>query len=184
MYIKIKHLLFIQGGGYGGYEADKALVVSLQENLGKEYEIAYPEIKSDEALPDYGWSQQIGEAISRMQQDFILLGHSFGASMILKYLSENASSKTMQGIFLLATPFWSGKEDWQAGLKLSEDFADKLPAQVPLFLYHCKDDEEVPFAQFGQYKKRLAKANYREIATGGHLFVNSLARIATDIRSL
>jgi hypothetical protein len=37
-------VLFIPGGGDGGYQVDKALVNSLKENLGSEYEIHYPEI--------------------------------------------------------------------------------------------------------------------------------------------
>ena len=39
-----KQVLFIQGGGDGGYEADTKLVASLQKALGKDYEISYPRI--------------------------------------------------------------------------------------------------------------------------------------------
>ncbi|MGN6162976.1 MAG: alpha/beta hydrolase [Flavisolibacter sp.] len=181
--MKVKQVLFIQGGGDDGYEADKALVLSLKNNLGKRYQVDYPEIQSDETFSDFGWTKQIGEAIYRINHDFILVGHSFGASMILKYLSENSISKTIEGIFLLATPFWSGNEEWQTGLKLKGNFADKLPIKVPIFLYHCQDDEEVPFSHLDQYKKRLTRANFREIKSGGHQFNNDLALIARDIKS-
>jgi uncharacterized protein len=116
-----KHILFIQGGGEGGYEADKELVASLQKALEKGYEINYPEIESDESASDFGWPQQIGKKISEAKKDFILVGHSFGASMILKYLSENSASKKIAGIFLIATPFWNGNDDWVQGLKLQEN---------------------------------------------------------------
>lgn len=33
--MKVKQVLFIQGGGNGGYEADAALTASLQAELGK-----------------------------------------------------------------------------------------------------------------------------------------------------
>lgn len=182
--MKVKQVLFIQGGGNDGYEADKALALSLQGNLGKQYRVDYPEIHPDETSPDFGWIKQIGEVIYRINHDVILVGHSFGASMILKYLSENSISKTIEGIFLLATPFWSGNEEWQIGLKLKENFAGKLPVKAPLFLYHCQDDEEVPFSHLDQYKQRLARANFREIKRGGHQFNNDLALIASDIKSL
>ncbi|MGV3527273.1 MAG: alpha/beta hydrolase [Flavisolibacter sp.] len=107
-----KHTLFIQGGGENGYEADKALVRSLQENLGKEYQVDYPRFESDETCADFGWIKQIREVINRMNDDLILVAHSFGASMTLKYLSENYTATKIQGVFLLATPFWSGNEEW------------------------------------------------------------------------
>lgn len=48
--------------------------------------------------------------------------------------------KKIGGIFLLATPFWTGDVDWEKGLKPQDDFADKLPEQVPIFLYHNMGD--------------------------------------------
>jgi predicted alpha/beta hydrolase family esterase len=184
MTTKIKQVLFIQGCGNGGYEADKALVFSLKQNLGKEYQVNYPEIHSDESSPDFGWTKQIGEAIYKMDNSFVLVGHSFGASMILKYLSENSTSKTIDGIFLLATPFWSGNEEWQKGLKLKKKFANELTDKFSIFLYHCQDDDEVSVSHLNEYRKRLDKANFQEIKSGGHQFNNDLAQVAEDIKSL
>ncbi|WP_018615983.1 alpha/beta fold hydrolase [Segetibacter koreensis] len=180
--MKAKQVIFIQGGGDNGYDADSALVLSLKKNLGNEYQVDYPAIQSDETSSDFGWTKQIGEIINKINQDTILVGHSFGASMILKYFSENSISKSIKAIFLLATPFWSGNDDWQKGLKLKEDFAYKLSNKIPIFLYHCQDDEEVPFSHFNEYKKRLAKATFRQINIGGHQFSNDLAFLATEIK--
>jgi predicted alpha/beta hydrolase family esterase len=179
-----KHILFIQGGGEGGYEADKELVDSLQAALDNGYAINYPEIKSDESVPDFGWIHQIGKKISEAKSDVILVGHSFGASMILKYLSENLVTKKIAGIFLLATPFWQGNEDWQIGLKLQENFADRLPDKVPIFLYHCQDDEEILFSHLNHYKQKLTQATFRALKKGGHQLNNNLAFVANDIKSL
>lgn len=178
-----KHILFIQGGGDGGYEADKALVRSLQENLGDQYAIDYPEMPSDESAPDFGWLHEIGKKISEAKDNFILAGHSLGASMILKFLSENDVPKKIKGIFLLATPFWSGNETWKQGLKLRENFAGNLPGETPIFFYHCQDDEEVPFSQMDQYKRELPQANFRVVTSGGHQFNNSLALVTDHIKS-
>lgn len=179
-----KPILFIQGGGEGGYEVDKQLVASLQTALGNEYDISYPEMKLDESAPDFGWIGQIGKHIADTKSDFILAGHSFGASMILKYLSETLVDKKIAGVFLIATPFWNGDEDWQAGLKLKENFADKLPGGVPIFFYHCQDDEEIPFSNLTLYQQQLTGATFREIETGGHQYNNDLSLVAKDIRAL
>jgi predicted alpha/beta hydrolase family esterase len=179
-----KHVLFIQGGGEDGYKVDKELVNSLQTSLGQQFEISYPEIESDESASDFGWIKQIAQRISEEKNNIILVGHSFGASMILKYLSENSVDKTIKGVFLLATPFWSGTEDWEKGLKLQENFAEKLPRKTPIAFYHCQDDEEVPFSNLARYKLSLPQATFKEIKSGGHQLSNDLTLVANDIRAL
>ena len=157
---------------------------SLQSTLGKNFEVSYPKLLTDEQAPDFGWLQQIGETIAAIRGEIILVGHSLGASMLLKYLSENEVNKTITGLFFIATPFWSGDEDWVKGLQLPEDFSEKLPKTVPLFFYQSRDDEEVPFDQFERYKQKLPWATFREIKQGGHQFNNDLSLVATDIASL
>ena len=177
-------ILFIQGGGSGGYEADEKLVASLRSALGSAYEVNYPQIIPDESKKDYGWLQQIGNAISDIKGEMILVAHSFGASMLLKYLSENKMREQIAGIFLIATPFWKGDEDWKQGLKLEENFVDHLPKDIPIYFYHCKDDEEIPFDNLLQYQQKLPRAIHREINNGGHQLNNDLKIVASDIKAL
>ena len=112
------------------------------------------------------------------------MAHSLGASLLLKYLSENEIKKKIRAIFLISIPFWRGNEDWKQGLKLHKDFANKLPKSVPIFLYHSKDDEEVPFENLLLYAQKLPQATVREIANGGHQLNNDLTIVARDIKSL
>jgi len=179
-----RHILFIQGGaGKEDYEADAKLVTSLREALGEGYTVHYP-LLPEESAPDFGRKKQIEKEISLIKGEIILVGHSLGASMLLQYLSEKEVKKTIAGIFLIATPFWSGNEDWVQGLKLHENFADKLPEDVPVFLYHCHDDEEVPFGHLRLYSQKIPHALVHEIASGGHQLNNDLSLVAKNIRSL
>ena len=179
------NILFIQGGGDDGYEADAKLAASLQQALGAAYYVRYPEMSSDDAAPDFGWPRQIGIEISLVDGEVILVAHSLGASMLLKYLSESGvKNRTIKGMFLISTPFWRGKEDWVQGLKLQKDFADKLPKEIPVFLYHSRDDEVVSFAHLKLYAQKLPQAIVREIESGGHQLDNDLTLVAKDIESL
>jgi predicted alpha/beta hydrolase family esterase len=137
-----------------------------------------------EEVPDFGRPKQIGQEISEAAEEIILVGHSLGASMLLKYLSENEVRKSIAGIFLISTPFWKGDEDWVDALKLQPGFEEKLNKKTPLFFYHCRDDEEVPFDQLAVYKQKIPWATFREIAVGGHQVNNDLTLVATDIISL
>ena len=179
-----KQVLFIQGGGERGYQTDAKLVRSLQAELGSGYAISYPAMKTDETAPDFGWLAQIGREISKLQDNAILTAHSLGASLLLKYLSENNVPVKIAGVFLIAAPFWSGKEDWKQGLKLHADFAERLPENTPIYFYHARDDEEVPFDQLASYRKKVPLATFREIESGGHMIDNSIGIIADDIREL
>lgn len=177
-------VFFFHGGGEGGYEADTKLADSLRKELGDAYEVHNPEIHFDDTLPDFGWLKQIDKWISSVKGDVILTGHSFGASMLLKYLSENKVQTKIKGLFLIAPPFWTGEEDWKQGIKLHKGFADRIPKDIPIFLYQCKDDEEVPFDHFTTYKHLLSWITSREIESGGHQFNNDLSLVAKDIKSL
>jgi predicted alpha/beta hydrolase family esterase len=179
-----RQVLFIQGGGNGGYEADAALTSSLQKALGKGYDVKYPRINSDDTAADFGWIEQLQAKIAAMDDNLLIVAHSFGASMVLKYLSENKPEKKISAIFLIATPFWHGDEAWKDGIKLREDFAEKLPREVPIYFYHCRDDEEVPFSHLDIYRQKLPDASFHEIAKGGHQLNNNLTQVAEDIRSL
>ena len=177
-------ILFIQGGGNNGYEADKALVSSLQKHLGAAYKIDYPKFPSDESLPDFGWMQYIDQLLLQSPDELILVGHSLGASMLLKFLSEKGVVKTIKGLFLIATPFWHGKEEWKAGLKLQENFAGQLPPTLPVFFYHCQDDDVAPVSDLDYYMQKLTHASFRKIKTGGHQLNNDLTLVANDIKSI
>lgn len=179
-----QQVLFIQSGGENGYKEDTSLVVFLQTALGVTYQVHYPPMPSDEALPDFGWLPQIHQEIMLIPKQVILVGHSLGASMLLKYLSEKYVCKNITGIFLLDTPFWSGDEDWVQGLKLQDDFTGKLPQKIPLFLYHCQDDEVVSMEQLARYQQLLPQATVRFMKTGGHQFNNDLSLVAAYIKSL
>lgn len=179
-----KQVIFFHGGGSeGDFEADKKLVDSLKAHLGSSFDVQYPFLP-DDGSPDLGRRRQIGSAIAGSEDGVILVGHSFGASMLLAALSETEVTRTIAGIFLIATPFWQGTEDWVEPFKLRPDFARQIDRRIPLYLYHCLDDEDVPVEQFAIYKQHLPWATFREITTGGHQFNDDLGVVAADIAQL
>lgn len=179
--------LFIQGAGQGAHAEDELLVANLRQLLGPEYAIRYPEMPSDETTDDETWPTRIASELATMADPVLLLGHSVGASMLLKYLSEGAPEKTIAGIFLIAAPFWGG-DGWRyegyTRLALPEGLADRLPPGAPVFLYHSRDDEVVPFAHLGLYARHLPGATVRALDGRGHQLQNDLSEVAEDIRAL
>ena len=179
-----KRVLFIHGGGDGAYEEDRKLAASLQDVLGDAYDVLCPKMP-DEDRPAYeAWKGRIAKELEALEGEVILVGHSLGGSILLKYLSEEEVEKPPAGVFLVATPYW-GVEDWEVGeYALREDFASKLPKETTVFLYHSRDDEVVPFAHAALYAEKLPRAAVREFDGRGHQFDDDLSEVARDIGRL
>jgi hypothetical protein len=177
-------VLFVHGAGGEAFEADMALVRSLREALGPDFGVEYPEMPDADA-PEFGtWSARISHALSSLDSGVILVGHSLGGSILLKHLSEERVEKPVAGVFLIATPYW-GTAGWEvAEFELREDFPATLPEDVPIFLYHSRDDEEVPFEHLALYAGRLPRATVREVEGRDHQFNGDLSDVAEDMARL
>jgi uncharacterized protein len=104
--------------------------------------------------------------------------------MLLKYLSEENVDKSIAGIFLNAAPYW-GAGGWQMNeFKLDEDRASKLLQAFPIFFYHSRDDDIVPFTHLALHAEKFPQATVREFDGRGHQFDNDLSEVAADIKSL
>lgn len=178
------HVVFIQGGGEGAHDEDRALAASLQRRLGARYVVNFPKMPN-EGAPEYAaWTPRITEEIARSDSDPVLVGHSVGAYMLVKYLSEEGAPKPPVGIFLIAPPYPGGDVNWQfAGFSLPPNVGALLPKTAKVFLYHSPDDETVPFAHMSLYAQAIPRAIVRA-TTGGHQLNNDLSLVAMDIRSL
>jgi len=179
-----RQVLFIHGGGPGAYEADKKLAANLRDELGPAYHVRCP-VMPDEESPEYeAWKAEIEQELAALDGEVILVGHSLGALILLRYLSEGEVQQPVAGLFLIATPYvgtggWEFEDD-----ALREDFAAKLPARLPVFLYHSHDDEVVPFAHLALYEAKLPQATFHELDGRGHQLDNDLSEVARDIKRL
>jgi predicted alpha/beta hydrolase family esterase len=177
-----RHVLFIHGAGQEAYEEDKKLAESLRDVLGDAYAVRHPEMPDS---PEYeAWKDQITRELAALDGEVILVGHSLGASILLKYLAEEELEKPVAGIFLIAPPYW-GAEDWEVSeFALQDNFASKLPGELPVFVYHSRDDEVVPFAHLALYTEKLVGATVRAFDGRGHQFNDDLSEVARDIKGL
>lgn len=175
-------VLFIQGGGEGAHSEDAPLAESLTRALGPKFEVRFPRMP-DEADPNVeSWKQKISSELSRIPGRVILVAHSVGGSILLRYLAEEKVEQPIAGVFLLAAPSWD-EDRWNFDdLKLPRDVAERLAPIPQFFFYHCRDDDTVPFAHLALHGARIPRAITRAVDSGGHQFGNDLTDVATDIR--
>ena len=180
----IRRVLFVRGGGEGAHEADEKLSASLRDALGDGYDVRSPKMPNEGSPEVEAWKCRISEELAAMDGEMVLVGHSVGATILLKWLSEEETKMSVAGLFLVATPY-AGTGGWEVGVDvLREDFASRLPKGLPVFFYHSRDDEVAPFAHLTLYKAKLSRATFREFDGRGHQFGDDLSEVAGDIREV
>ena len=182
----MKQILFIHSAEKQGANRGSRHIVSyLTESLTADYQIFCPLMPCPER-PNYQlWKDRIEDEMKNLGDDIILIGHSLGGSVILKFLSEQPVQKSIAGLFLIAPPFWGRDDDWQIDeYKLSENFADALP-EIPLIcIYHSRDDQWVPYSHLFDYAEALPKAILHKFGVRGHNFTNGIPELVDDITNL
>jgi len=179
-----KQILFIQGAGnkHAPFGSGK-LIAYLQEQLESGYEVLAPEMPDPEHPRYLAWRDQIEQELGKLDAGVLLIGHSLGGSMVLKYLAEGTYQRPIAGMFLVAVPYW-GKRDWELEYTLPEDFASHLPPISRIFLYHSREDEEVSFSHLWRYQEQLPQATIRALDGKEHSFTKGLPLLVEDIKQL
>jgi predicted alpha/beta hydrolase family esterase len=177
-------LVVHSAGPQGPGEGSSPFVDRLVGELGAGYEVLFP-ILPDPDEPRYEpWSMALAEILAETGKPLIVVGHSLGGSVILKHLAESDPEEGIAGLVLVATPYW-GESDWEAEWALPEGWPDPETELPPIFLFHSRDDEEIPFEHLERYARRLPAATANPLDGNGHLFDRGeLGEIAATIRGL
>ena len=178
-----KHaLLFVQGGGDGAYDADADVVRRLQDALGETPKIFFPKI---EGLDDPDWpatERKLRAALQSLSPDGVVVAHSIGASAMIKLLAEGAKVPMAQ-LFLLAAPYNGADGEWGDGdFSFPADFGRKLPKDLPITLWHARDDAFILLDNAEHYRRKMQQARVIIRNRGGHQFDGPLNFLRDAIR--
>jgi len=175
-------ILVIHGAGEPRRRAGKVYwEAMLGRDLRPDYVVKAPRMPQPTKPAYRTWTRRIAELIADTTNP-VLVGHSFGASVLLKYLVDAAPRPSLAGLFLVATPFWG--PDFPE-FALPPDFGVRLRDLSPLYLYHSRDDPEVPIEALERYSRALPQAIVRSVDGRGHEFNQAhFPELAADIRRL
>jgi predicted alpha/beta hydrolase family esterase len=177
-------VLFIQGAGdMWAPDGSGVLAKYLETELSDEYKVVAPEMPDADTDPRYEpWRDTIDSEIGALDDGVVLVGHSFGASVLLKYLAQDTPPRSVRAAVLVATPFWS-RAGWETQYALPEGFERRL-ADLPLVMFHSREDPEVPFGHLARYQAALPEAVIRPIEGAQHSFVDGFPELVDEIRAL
>ncbi|WP_153464385.1 alpha/beta hydrolase [Sediminibacillus terrae] len=179
-------VLFIHSAGEQGQDQGSGNLSSyLTKELGDNYSFVSPAMPEPENPVYAHWKKQLEKELRKLTGEVILIGHSLGGSVLLKYLTEQSCNLVFSGLFIIASPYWGLDESWQSNeFTLQHNFEQKLPVIPNLFLYHSVDEDIVPFAHHIAYAEKLPQATTRELEGKQHLFLNGLPTLVQDIEDM
>ncbi|MCL6505744.1 MAG: alpha/beta fold hydrolase [Bryobacteraceae bacterium] len=184
----MRELLFIHGAGGAVDDPEfgsQKLIAFLKRKLARDYRIRAPLMPTPEEPHAIAWLDALDAELFDFPDDGVLVGHSMGGAMILKWIAERKPSFVAAGLVMIACPFW-GEPDWEVEeFYLPDAFADRLSGLKRILLYHSRDDAIVPFAHMGVYQKHIPRAEPHEVDGMGHTFARGDRRaLVSGIRSL
>jgi predicted alpha/beta hydrolase family esterase len=177
-----RQILFIQGGGEGVHdEWDDKLVASLRRGLGAGYEVRYPRMP-DEGDPSYArWSAAVWREVADLDEGAVVAGHSVGATILIRALTEQPPERKLGAIVLIAAPF-VGDGGWPSDeFELPSDLGARLPAGVHVHVFHGLQDQIAPPSHADLFRRAIPQAQMHRLPGRDHQLNNDLSEVADAI---
>jgi predicted alpha/beta hydrolase family esterase len=176
----VTKIFFAHSGGpqYGPGKGSYDLVKYLKAELPGKFKILFPTIEKPNDPTYAQFKKMFRSAFAAITEPVILVGHSLGASTLLKYLSEEKRDISVLGLFLVSAPYWkSDMKEYQ----LRKNFQASLKDIPAIFLYNSKDDPEVTIDHLEFYAQKIKTAVVRKLKGKEHIFSKGLPQLVDDI---
>jgi hypothetical protein len=178
-------VLFVQGAGDRVHdEWDRKLFDSLRRELGRQYEVQYPRMPNEAEPSLVTWRPVLEDALTGLPAGAIVVGHSIGGTIVAEVLATLSTRPPLAAFVLIAAPY-IGSGGWPSDEIASQhDLGARLPASLPVLLYHGDADESVPVAHMERYAAAIPRARVTRLAGRDHQLDNDLSEVARDLREL
>jgi predicted alpha/beta hydrolase family esterase len=178
-------ILLIHGAGPGSHRIMSTVWVPTIRAALPNHAVVCPEMP-EPMFPQYAkWRAVLARELGKLRGAVILVGHSIGGTILLKYLTEEKIPNRILGLYLIASPYFSESGGWNY-----QDFfirldPDRLLHDFPVYSYHSTDDEIVPVSHQGLYARKFPQLVVRTLSEHGHRYDRKeFGEIIQDIRSL
>lgn len=177
-------VLFIQGAGDVTTKQEQVIADALRSALGDEFTIIYPPMQVADHPAYLAWEAVLTRNLNSLSTNVILLGHSLGASIILKHFSREPVPDKVIGMILFGVPYWKDQHWDVSEYAIEDDFVANLSALDNIYFYHSIDDEVIPNDQFKSYQKLIPKAHWRVLSGVDHSYHGAIPNMIKDIQDL
>lgn len=129
------------------------------------FEVIAPKLPLEGEVESVACIESLVKAVGRLDEQTIILGHSLGGVLALRYLEAAEAATIPRACILVGSP-WQTKSEKIRGLFLSEFDYDVVTWKAREFvIVHDKEDKLVPFDHAEKYARMLQA---ELIATSGN----------------
>ncbi len=178
-------VIYIHGAGAQRPGSESGLLLEkIKHELNDSSLFHAPSMPNPNSPDCQSWMEALDANVHKSAGPLILIGHSLGGSVILKYLSENIVETEIQHVLLLAVPFW-GSQGWNiSSYHLKNENIDQLLNFNNINFFHCLDDKVVPASHLKEHLNLIPHAEGQIFKTGDHYFTDCIGKIKKQIRQL
>ncbi len=153
---------------------------NFKEDLGRNYDVIIPKMPCKRNAKYIEWEIWFNNYIPFLKDSIILIGHSLGATFLIKYLLKNKFPKKISQLHLISAAIKEKNEDLASflppkNLKPLEKICSKI------FLWHSKNDQIVPFSDFKILANQLINAEKMVYKNRGHFNQRHFKSLAKKI---
>ncbi|MEA3323040.1 MAG: alpha/beta hydrolase [Patescibacteria group bacterium] len=152
---------------------------NLQEDLGNDFQIVKPDMPSKRNAKYYEWNIWFQKIVPYLDDNVVLVGHSLGATFLVKYLAENKLSVNASQLHLVAGVF-----GYKGGFGLPRSFELIEQQSKNIFLYHSKDDVVVDFEDALKFQNVLQSAKLVQFEDRSHFNQARFPEIVENIKKV
>ena len=124
----------------------------LKDELRKKgHDVVVPELPHPDEPDAEEWTKVLVDEVGPIDNETIILGHSLGGALALRFLEAAEAYSTPKGVVLVSTPWRIGHELFHGFFMTELDF-DVLAWKASFFtVVHSKDDDKIPFNHAQKY---------------------------------
>ncbi len=182
----MRNVLFVHSAGpQGSNQGSTGFVANIKKELQGDFQVIAPDFPEPENPRFDEWKEQLESSLDKLNEEIILIGHSLGGSVLVKYFSEEECRLPVRAIFSVAAPYWGKDDDWQKrDFQLSQDIDLTAKRWPELYFYHAKMDPIVPFHHVNLYEASFPEATVHPLEGDSHLFEEGIPSLVKDIKAL
>lgn len=179
-------LLFIHSAGSQAQGSGSSQFLAwLSAEFSTKFNIIAPLMPNPENPISEDWQAELSRLFSQLGDRAVVVGHSLGGSSVLKFLSENAVAKDIQGLFVVAAPYWGADSNWdQASFKFSSDEPAEIDKVEKMYIYHSKNDQVVPFQHQSWYSEKFPLAMAISLEGVDHIVSEPAQALIQDLDTM
>jgi len=156
---------------------------NLQADLGENFDVLMPTMPNKTNANYLEWKIMFDKVLEIVDKEIIFIGHSLGALVLVKYLSENQITKDICSLHLVSGPFNSDGLDGEdlGRFPLSDNLSKVTSQASKIYIYHSTDDKVVPVSHATQYAKALDTDKIRIFNNLGHIKIEHFPELVSDV---